>query len=68
MKALVTGASGFTGSYMVKNLLQHGYDVRVFVRQNSDTSVLKDLDVEYAYGDLTNPHEVTDAVKGVDKL
>jgi nucleoside-diphosphate-sugar epimerase len=68
MKALVTGASGFTGSYMVKNLLQHGYDVRVFVRQNRDTSVLKDMNVEYAYGDLTNPQEVADAVKGVDKV
>lgn len=68
MKALVTGASGFTGSYMVKNLLQHGYEVRVFVRRSSDTSVLQDLDVEYAYGDLTNQREVEEAAKDMDKV
>ncbi|MBN1480452.1 NAD-dependent epimerase/dehydratase family protein [candidate division KSB1 bacterium] len=66
MKALVTGASGFTGSYMVKNLLEHGYNVRVFVRPDSNISVLKDLPVEYSFGDLRHKNQVHEAVQGVD--
>lgn len=66
MKALVTGASGFTGSYMVKNLLEHGYNVRVFVRPDSNTSALRDLPIEYSFGDLRFKNQVHDAVQGVD--
>jgi len=48
--------------------LQHGYDVRVFVRPSSNLAALKDLPVEYSFGELTNPAEVADAVNGVDKV
>jgi len=41
MKALVTGASGFTGGYMVRNLLDHGVNVRVLVRSQSNIDMLK---------------------------
>lgn len=68
MRALVTGASGFTGSYMVKNLLEHDYDVRVFVRPNSDTTVLKDLPIEYTFGDVRNKSQVRDAMNDIDKV
>ncbi len=68
MKALVTGASGFTGGYMVKNLLEHGYNVRVLVRSESNIEMLKSLPVEFAFGDLENKEAVFDAVKGVDKV
>ncbi len=68
MKALVTGASGFTGGYMVKNLLEHGYNVRVLVRSESNIEMLKSLPVEFAFGDLLNKDAVFDAVKGVDKV
>ncbi len=68
MKALVTGASGFTGSYMVKNLLEHGYDVRVLVRAKSNITELKQLPVEFSFGDITHSQEVDAAVKGVNKI
>ncbi|MBN1560735.1 NAD-dependent epimerase/dehydratase family protein [candidate division KSB1 bacterium] len=66
MKALVTGASGFTGGYMVKNLLAHDYAVRVFVRPQRDLAALRDLPVEFAYGELQNKSQVLRAVDGVD--
>ncbi len=66
MKALVTGANGFTGSYLTKHLLNKGYDVRVLVRKNSNLSTLEDLPVEYAYADLAADDPVEDAVAGVD--
>ncbi len=66
MKALVTGANGFTGSYLTKHLLNKGYDVRVLVRKNSNLSTLEDLPVDYAYADLAADDPVEDAVAGVD--
>jgi UDP-glucose 4-epimerase len=51
-KILVTGATGFIGSYLVNYLIQHNYSVRVLVRQP-----VKQLsaEVEQFIGDLTQP-------------
>lgn len=68
MKALVTGASGFTGGYMVQNLLQNGYEVRVLVRPSSNITQLKGRRVEIAFGDVRHKKEVFEAVQGVDKI
>jgi nucleoside-diphosphate-sugar epimerase len=68
MKALVTGASGFTGGYMVQNLLQNGYKVRALVRPSSNVTQLKGQKVEIAFGDIRNKKEVAEAVQGVDKI
>ncbi len=65
-RALVTGANGFVGSYITERLLEKGYQVRVMVRRTSDLSALEDLDVEYAYGDMTDPESMPGAVEGVD--
>ena len=61
MKALVTGANGFTGSYMVKNLLKNGYTVRGLVRKSSNLDLIKDLDIELVYADLAID-EITDEI------
>jgi len=66
MKALVTGANGFTGSYLTRNLLQRGYDVRVLVRKSSNLEALKDLPVEIHYADLAKDEPLDAAVDGVD--
>lgn len=66
MKALVTGASGFTGGYMVKNLLSHGYHVRVLVRPTSNIEELKKLPIEFSFGQVQTPDQVYDAMQGID--
>lgn len=62
MKALVTGANGFTGSYLTKHLLDQGYQVRALVRKKADLSNLHDLDIEYAYADLGETADLSDDV------
>lgn len=66
MRALVTGATGFTGGYLVENLLEHNYEVRALVRPTSDIDKLKGLGIEFSFGDIRNKDEVDDAVQGVD--
>ena len=63
---LVTGANGFVGSRLCAHLLQKGYHVIAQVRRTSDLSLLKDLKVEYRYGDITTPETLPDMVRDVD--
>ncbi len=66
MKALVTGATGFIGSSLVRELLKDGVDTRVLVRKNSDTRNIDGLDVERVYGDIRDGDSVKAALKGCD--
>lgn len=66
MKALVTGANGFTGSYMVRNLLSKGYTVRGLVRKSSNLDLIKDLNVELAYADLAKDEITKDIMADID--
>jgi nucleoside-diphosphate-sugar epimerase len=61
---LVTGATGFIGGRLAARLVQEGYSVRCLVRASSDTSLLDQLDVQIAVGDLTTARSLTRAVEG----
>jgi len=62
--ALVTGANGFVGAAVVRALLAEGRRVRAMVRAGSDLQNLVDLDVELAYGDLSQPATLQAAISG----
>ena len=68
MKALVTGATGFIGGNLVRELLKDGHDVRALCRAEADRSNLKDLDVDVAIGDLRDRGSLTGAMKGREAL
>jgi len=64
LKALVTGAGGFLGQYIVEQLLARGDQVRALVRRESPA--LSRLGVELAHGDIRSPADVIQACEGVD--
>ena len=67
MKVLVTGASGFLGSYIVDHSIAKKDAVRVLVRNTSSCDYLrKYTTLEYATGDLTDRAAIAKAVDGVD--
>lgn len=68
MKALVTGANGFTGSHLVRALEQRGDRVIGLVRQSSNLSRLHDTNVQLVYGDITDRNTLHAAMAGVDTV
>jgi len=68
MPTLVTGATGFVGSAVVRLLLDFGERVRVLTRPASDRSNLAGLDVEVVEGDLCDRESLERAVAGCQAL
>jgi len=68
MKTLVTGATGFLGSAIVRELLKDGREVKVLVRAGTDTENIDGLDLELAYGDLRDKDSLKKALGGCDVL
>ena len=68
MKVLVTGATGFIGTAVVRALLQTGTQVRVLIRHTSNVANLEGLQVELVYGDLLDLPSLQRAVTGCRQL
>lgn len=66
MKALVTGASGFTGSHLVAALEQRGDTVVALVRKTSNLARLANSQAQLVYGDITDRQALEKAMTGVD--
>lgn len=66
MKALVTGANGFTGSHLVQALCQRGDEVVCLVRQSSQLGRLAPYPVHRVYGDICDRAALQTAMQDVD--
>lgn len=70
LRTLVTGATGFIGSILVRRLVEEGETLRIFRRSSSSLDLLGEAtsEVEHVIGDLTDPVAVHDAVADVDRI
>jgi dihydroflavonol-4-reductase len=67
-RVLVSGASGFVGSAVVRALLRRGYTVRALVRASSDTRNLDGAAAEIVRGDLLDPPSLERTLRGCQGL
>src|SRR5580658_1101415 len=65
MTTLVTGASGFLGSHVARQLVSRGENVRVLMRPSSTNRAVGDLSLEYVTGDLRDPASLDRAMAGI---
>ena len=69
---LVTGITGHTGRYFLKELIDHKYEgpIRCIVRETSDASMLDNsgLNIEKVYGNVHDEEFIRKAMSDVDNI
>jgi dihydroflavonol-4-reductase len=68
MTTLVTGAAGFLGSHVARQLVARGDSVRVLMRPSSNNRAISDLSLEYVTGDLRDAGSLERAMNGVKRV
>jgi nucleoside-diphosphate-sugar epimerase len=66
MKYFLTGATGFIGGVMARQLREAGHDVVAVVRTPSKAAALQKLGVQLAKGDVTDKESMRTPMTGVD--
>jgi len=65
---LVTGAAGFLGSHVARQLVARGDTVRVLMRPTSTNRAISDLPLEYVTGDLRDATSLERAMKDAKQV
>jgi dihydroflavonol-4-reductase len=68
MTTLVTGATGFVGSHVARQLVSAGFPVRILVRKSSNLQALDGVRVDAFEGDLRDAGSLERAMKGVRRV
>jgi len=66
MKAFVTGATGFVGSHVARQLAEQGAELCLLTRKSSRTENIADLKADLISGDLTDPASLKRGMQGCD--
>jgi dihydroflavonol-4-reductase len=68
MKVLVTGATGFVGGAVARQLAASGHTVRAMARPGAETGLLARDGIEIVRGDLLDATSFAPALRGMDAL
>ena len=68
MKVLVTGATGFIGGNLARELWRRGDDVRALVRPGSNQLTIEDTGIVPVEGDILDPQSIDRAVQGCEAV
>ena len=66
MKVFVTGAAGFIGSFLCRDLLARGIEVTAFAMPGENIQPLKDRGIAVRVGDLTDAKSLKGCCNGMD--
>lgn len=67
-RALITGATGFTGSVLVKKLVNQGIEVVAIARQSSNLEAFVGMPIQWRRGDVFDEEFINKAVEGVNYI
>ena len=65
---LITGANGFLGARLCRTFLDNNFQVIAGIRKNADLSRLEKLNIQFHYGDVTQPESLPAMVNEVDYI
>ena len=66
MKILITGASGFIGSFIVEEALRRGFDTWAAVRKSSSKEFLQDERIHFIELNLSSEEQLAEQLRGRD--
>ncbi|NJN77067.1 MAG: NAD-dependent epimerase/dehydratase family protein [Saprospiraceae bacterium] len=69
-KILVTGGTGFLGSYLLRYLVQAGKTVRAIKRPTSSMNLVQDIadKIEWLEGDVLDVFSLDAAMQGIEQI
>lgn len=68
MKVFLTGATGFVGSEVLRQLVAAGHTARCLIRSGSEGKLAVRERVEVRHGDVTEPETLVGALQGCDAV
>jgi dihydroflavonol-4-reductase len=66
VNVFITGATGFVGSHIAREMLENGHSVRILRRSTSKLDALQGLEASHAVGSLFEVDELIRHLKGID--
>jgi nucleoside-diphosphate-sugar epimerase len=66
----VTGASGLIGSFICRELINKGFEIRALKRKTTDMSLLSGIseEINWVEGDLKNPTDLQQYLEGINRV